>query len=113
MCSQTDLRDIVLRLHEALKPLFPGQTPEVILFGSYARREAEEGRDVDLLVLVDASREEIAQKNWQVGSAAAELLLDYGVVVSPIVENRAYYRANAQTLPFFRNIDREGVRISA
>ena len=39
MCSQTDLKDIVLRLHEALKPLFPGQAPEVILFGSYARRK--------------------------------------------------------------------------
>ena len=47
------------------------------------------------------------------GDVAADLLLDYGVVVSPIIENREYYRANAQTLPFFRNIEREGVRISA
>lgn len=70
-------------------------------------------KNIILLFLVDAPREEIARKNWQVGDAAANLLLDYGVMVSPIVENREYYRANAQTLPFFRNIEQERVRISA
>lgn len=29
------------------------------------------------------------------------------------VNNRAYYHANANILPFFRNVQREGVRISA
>jgi len=33
-------------------------------------------------------------------------------VVSPIVENRDYFHANAQLLPFFRNVQREGVAIS-
>lgn len=113
MCSQTELKSIILELRDALRPLFPEQNFEVILFGSYARNEADETSDIDLLFLVDAPREEILEKNWQVGDAAAELLMDYGVVVSPIVENREYYRANAQTLPFFRNIEREGVRVSA
>lgn len=113
MCSQVELKRIVIQLHGALEQLFPKQDFEIILFGSYARNEADDTSDIDLLFLVDASREEIAKKNWQVGDAAADLLLDYGVVVSPIVENREYYRTNAQTLPFFRNIEREGVRISA
>ena len=43
--------------------------------------------------------------------AAADLLLEYGVVLSPVVENRDYFRAHARTLPFFQNVQREGVRL--
>ena len=66
-----------------------------------------------MLLLVDASRQDISDRNWQVGDLAAELLLDYGVVVSPIVENREYFRRNLELFPFYRSVEREGVRISA
>lgn len=113
MCSQIQLQNIVAQLHSAVQPLFKGRELDIILFGSYARNQADEGSDIDLLILVDESRDRIAELNWMVGDAAAELLLRYGVVVSPIVENRDYFRANAHVLPFFQNIQREGVRISA
>ena len=68
---------------------------------------------IEVLILVDASRQDISAQNWQVGDLAAELLLNYGVVVSPIVENRDYFNKSVNVLPFYRNVDREGVRISA
>ena len=93
--------------------VFPQNQIEAILFGSYARGDADLDSDIDVLLLIDASRQEIASRNWQVGDLAADLLLDYGVVVSPIVENREYFSRNLDLLPFYRNIDHEGVRISA
>ena len=113
MFSQNQLQSIVAQLRSAVQPLFKGQELDIILFGSYARNQADESSDIDLLILVDEPRDRIAKLNWMVGDAAAELLLHYGVVVSPIVENRDYFRANAQVLPFFQIIQREGVRISA
>lgn len=113
MCSQSEVYDILARLRKGLTVLFPHENMELILFGSYARQEAQEGSDIDVMVLVNASRQEIAKRNWQVGEVASDLLLDCGVVVSPIVENRDYYHANAQLLPFFRNVQREGVAVSA
>lgn len=113
MCSQSEVYDILARLRKGLTVLFPNENMELILFGSYARQEAQEGSDIDVMVLVNASRQEIAKRNWQVGEVASDLLLDCGVVVSPIVENRDYYHANAQLLPFFRNVQREGVAVSA
>lgn len=86
---------------------------EAILFGSYARGDADPGSDIDVLLLVDASRQDISDRNWQVGDLAAELLLDHGIVVSPLVENREYFNQNLQLFPFYRSIEREGVRISA
>ncbi|MBR1561294.1 MAG: nucleotidyltransferase domain-containing protein [Clostridia bacterium] len=113
MCSQDEVRSIVAELCDRLRALFPRECFDVTLFGSYARREAEDGSDIDVLVLVDAPRQEIAQKHWQIGDAAADLLLEHGVVVSPIVENRDYFLRHADILPFYRNIRREGVRIVA
>ena len=113
MCSQIEVRTIIAQLCESLKSIFPHEQFDVILFGSYARNDADDGSDIDVMFLVDSSRQTIQEKHWQVGEAAAEVLMDHGIVVSPIVENREYYHANADLLPFFKNVQREGVRLSA
>ncbi len=113
MRTNLEVRKIIAELCSSMASLFPQNQIEAILFGSYARGDAEPGSDIDVLILVDASRQDISAQNWQVGDMAAELLLNYGVVVSPIVENRDYFNRNMNVLPFYRNVDREGVRISA
>ena len=112
MCTQNEVRSIINQLSESINRLFPQNHPDVILFGSYARNDEGEDSDIDVLYLVDATRQQIADRNWQVGEAAANLLLEHNIVVSPIVENRNYFHAHSY-LPFFKNIQREGVRIGA
>ncbi len=113
MCSQNEVYAMIGQMREHLMRLFPQESMEAILFGSYARNEADDGSDIDVMFLVDASRQAIAEKHWQIGEAASEVLMEYGIVVSPVVENRAYYEANIGLLPFFRNVQREGVLIHA
>ena len=104
---------IIQRLCERVEPIFPKDQIDAILFGSYARGDAGPDSDMDVLMLVDAPRETISERNWQIGELAADLLMEYGVVVSPIVENRRYFQENADLIPLFRNIRREGVRFHA
>ena len=113
MCSQLEVRTINAQHPDSLASIFPQEQFDVILFGSYARNDADDGSDIDVMFLVDSSRQTIQEKHWQIGEAAAEVLMEFGIVVSPIVENRAYYHANADLLPFFKNVQREGVRIVA
>lgn len=113
MCTQSEVYAIINQLRERLCYLFHIEQFDVILFGSYARNEADDGSDIDVLFLVDASRQSIAEKNWQVGEVCADLLLEHGIVVSPIIENRDYFHRQANLLPFFKNIQQEGVRIGA
>ena len=107
------VQTIVSEFCHGLSAIFSQDRIDAILFGSYARGDNDDGADIDVLLLVDTSREEISRRNWQVGDLAAELLLQYGILVSPIVENRDYFNANADILPFYRNIRREGVRLNA
>lgn len=113
MYTKSEVWEIISELCSKMSRLFPQNRIEAILFGSYARGDADAESDIDVLLLVDASRQDIRARNWQVGDVAAELLMNYGIMVSPIVENRSYFNANIAALPFYRNIDREGVRISA
>jgi len=113
MCSREKVAQIIHEMSQSIRGLFPEGAIEVILFGSYARREETDGSDIDVMYLVDAPRTAIAERNWQIGEAAALVLLEHGVVVSPIVENREYFQNKVELLPFFANIQREGVRMSA
>ena len=113
MRTKQEVAAIIAELCSKVALLFPQSRIEAILFGSYARGDADSGSDIDVLLLVDASRQDISACNWQVGNLAADLLLDYGIVVSPVVENREYFNSNLHLFPFYRNIECEGVRISA
>ena len=54
MCTQGEVRAIVADMRARLEGLFPQQQIDAILFGSYARGEAEDGSDIDVMFLVDA-----------------------------------------------------------
>ena len=113
MCTRQEINAIITELCAGLRPLFPQGSMEAILFGSYARGEADADSDIDVMVLVDSSRQDISKKTWEISSVAAALLLDRGVMVSPIVENRRYFQDNMGLFPFYQNIVREGVRYRA
>lgn len=113
MCSMVKANEIIQQMSQSVRMLFPDGAMEIILFGSYARHDETDESDIDVMYLVDAPRSVIAERNWQIGEAAADVLLEHGILVSPIIENREYFHSKADTLPFFRNIEREGVRISA
>lgn len=113
MVEQNQMNSIISELCSGLAEIFPGDELEPILFGSYARGDAAEGSDIDVFLLVNTPREEIFRKNRQIGAITGNLLLNYDVLVSPIVENREFYYQNIDVLPFFRNIQQEGVRIYA
>lgn len=113
MRSRQEVKNIVSELYAGLAPLFPHGNMEAILFGSYARGDADGGSDIDVMILVDSPRSEISSKSRSVGDVAADILLNHGVMVSPIVENREYFQNNAGVLPLYRNIVSEGVRLNA
>jgi predicted nucleotidyltransferase len=80
---------------------------EIRLFGSYARGEARTDSDVDVLVLVrDASLP--IQK--QVSAVAADVGLDYDLVLATLVWDPEHHRRHElmQTL-LLRNLQDQGV----
>ena len=113
MCSSQQLLQMMNRLICEVKELFNHVDMEVILYGSYARHEANEDSDVDVMVLLDMPRENLLAYRRDVARIAGNMLFDYGVVVSPVLENKDFFERNRETYPFFRNVDKEGVRYAS
>ena len=55
-------RDILKDFTEKMEVLFGRSLNKIILYGSYARGDYKENSDIDIMILVDSSKDTIKQK---------------------------------------------------
>jgi predicted nucleotidyltransferase len=103
------LRAPLERYAELLRARFGARLRDVRLFGSYARGEADEDSDVDVLVLVDGLTDR------EIGDAAglvAEVILETGLPLAPLpmsTDRFADLRRRERRLA--QDIDAEGISL--
>lgn len=109
MLSPAQINEIMRQLRDGMSALFPGEAMDIILYGSYARGDAEPGSDLDVMVLADTSREEISKRGWDISGLGSDLSLSCDVMVSIFVENRTFFQTLLPALPFFQNVLKDGI----
>jgi predicted nucleotidyltransferase len=99
---------LVRRALESLRTSVGAEHPiELRLFGSYARGEAHEDSDVDVLVIVSDDSIELRTRIYE---AAALLFPELGLLVNPMVLARSDYEHRlAGGHPLLLTIVREGI----
>jgi hypothetical protein len=105
------IRQAVEQLRDALRHSFAHRLREVVLFGSYARGEADEDSDVDVLVVVDdlTERERLAvfEIAHQTDARRADAWVGLSVVAHSTAQSE---RMRARRRPLYDAVDHEGVR---
>ena len=101
----------VSRFVDEIKELYGDKFHQVILYGSCARGDYEEGSDIDLMVLLNVSQDEIKNERGKARTVANNLdkEFDYDVLLMPTVQSRAHFEKYEKILPFFTNINKEGI----
>lgn len=112
MCTKNQLDEILQRIVAKSKEIFDTKLASVILFGSYARGDFEEESDIDVLLLVDLPGDELLNYRADIDSLCGELLFEYGIVISAIEKDLKTYNQYSQVLPFYKNIEKDGVKIA-
>ncbi len=83
---------------------------EIILYGSRSRGDAGPDSDWDLLILVDGRVDE--ERTDRLRHRLYELEWAAGTVISAIVRSRREWQsARYQTMPFYQQVEAEGIRI--
>ena len=100
-------------LSERMLEIYGDRLKTVILYGSVARGTDTEGSDVDVMVLIDGSDRELRQYDEQLGRASSDLSLRYFMVFSIIDVQYREFMDWKTVLPFYRNVDREGIVLYA
>jgi predicted nucleotidyltransferase len=109
--ERSSLEGLLRELENGLKNIFYEKLKKIIIYGSYARGKSDEGSDLDIMVLVGMSEEEIKKSRDKVLDLVVNLTTRYGIVISIIENNYNYFYEWVEVLPFFANVEKEGVKI--
>ena len=112
MCSKIQLDELLSEVTAEAKNIFGTKLHSVILYGSYARGDYDEESDVDIMFLVDTSSESLSLFRKEIDSLCGRLLYEYGIVVSITERDIETYNRYVSILPFYQNVEREGVKIA-
>jgi len=113
MCSQSVLNEITTKVVQAVQDSLGEKLDKVILYGSYARGDYDNESDIDILVLANIPREDCWREYTKISKLTSGLDLQYDVLLSVSVTDCATFYKYINDLPFYRNVIREGVELSA
>lgn len=102
-------RNILMDFSEEVKKILGKSLRKIILYGSYARGDYTENSDIDLMILTTLTDEEIERIEEKIYDLAFDFLMDYGVDISVVIKNEAQFNYWLGALPFYNNVQREGV----
>jgi predicted nucleotidyltransferase len=106
------IHDIVYQFSVQMKKLFGDNLSKIIMYGSYARGDYNQSSDIDIMVLVHLSEEDIKSKENMVYDIAFDLEMETGLHISPIIKSESQYDYWVEVLPFYKNIQKEGIVIN-
>ena len=103
-----DIEDILKKAKEVLHKIYGKRLKGIILYGSYARGEAVEGSDIDLIVLLD-NMENPVEELEKCSKQIHKLDLAYDTLISLLPFDLNQY--NTRKLPLIMNAKKEGILI--
>ena len=100
-------KEVLAEVVEALRADFGAL--EVVLYGSAARDDLEEGSDIDLLVV-------LPEVDWEIEQRVSDCCFDAGLKCGRVISTACLSRAELtesplRISPFVLNVRREGIRL--
>ncbi len=107
------MSEMLQRYVSGLMQIYGNNLKAVILYGSYARGDFREDSDIDIMILVDLSDEEIHKRGRALSDLTFDYNFDHDLMIMPIVKNKEHFEKWLHAYPFYNNISREGVELYA
>ena len=101
--------DIILGFSRQVKRILGTKLTKVILYGSYARGDYKDNSDIDIMVLTTLTDEEIDKIETQVFDLAFDFQMEYGIDIGVIIKNEDHFNYWLGALPFYDNVQKEGI----
>ena len=105
--------EILKKYVEDVHKIYGERLKSVILYGSYARGDFGPNSDIDIMILVDLSDDEIRSKGHTLSDLTFDYNFDNDLEIMPIVKNSDHFNKWIRAYPFYNNIKNEGVELYA
>lgn len=107
------LDEILKKYVEDVRKIYGENLRTIILYGSYARGDFKPDSDIDLMILVDLSDDEIKRKGHVLSDLTFDYNFDNNLEIMPIVKNLDHFNKWIRAYPFYNNVKNEGVELYA
>ena len=94
------------------KKILGKRLKKIILYGSYARGDYNNSSDIDILVLTDYDQKEFYSVLKKISDMTYDIELDNNVILIPLINNITTFNNEIDSIPFYMNIQKEGVVLS-
>lgn len=107
--------NMIMEFYRQIKSVLNDELCEMILFGSYARADFDDESDIDIAVLANVSHDDESRYNSEIVRIVENIydIYGYSIVLSPIVISNDFYNTWKDHLPFYKNVETEGIRVVA
>lgn len=106
-----EIQNILYMLMQQIHKILGHSFRKAMVYGSYARGDYNENSDIDVMVLTTLADEDIRDYENLIYDAAYDLELQYGIHISIIIKNEEHFNYWSDILPFYRNVEKDGVVI--
>lgn len=104
-----DISHIIDKFISEVKKILGKRINKIILYGSYARGDYNKDSDVDIMILTDLTDAEIVEYREKIWELSADIELDTGIIISPLLKNTEKFESWIEVLPFYMNVMKDGV----
>jgi len=106
------INKILQIVHSNAESTFSERLKSTILYGSYARGNYENDSDIDIMVLVDMDKQDLSRYRKNIANLSSNIDLEYDVFTSIKLQDYKTYNDWLNVVPFYQNVQREGVFIN-
>ena len=105
------MKQMLADVEKRMRDLFYQNLDAIILYGSYARGDFTDDSDVDIMVLVDEKEDDLKKHDDKITDIMVDLSLKYDIVISLYVQSVQNYNKYVKMLPFYKNVQKDGIRV--
>ncbi len=109
-----NINNIINEFITGVNQILDKRVKKIILYGSYARGDFNKSSDIDIMILTDLMDDEIVKYRSEIAHLAydVECNNNFETSISPLLKNIDKFNYWLEALPFYMNVQREGVVLS-
>ncbi len=109
-----EIQNIIQNFIYKVKVILGDRLRKIILYGSYARGDFNKSSDIDIMILTDLNEKELEQYKDKIYDIAYDIESEnnFEIEISPLIKNIDKYNARVNIVPFYTNVQKEGVVIN-
>ena len=109
--SQDEISAITIEIVEEVRKLLKGNIHKIILYGSCARGDFGSESDIDIMIIMNCKKEDTCRYRKQISKVASRIGLKNDIEISLLLRDRDTFERCGNVLPFYKNIQKEGVAL--